>query len=82
MVLLRGENREDKVTDQARATEAPAEVRDAGPDAGHASSMPADPEVKATRRRFSAEYKLRILREADACAPGEVAVLLRREGLY
>ena len=82
MVLFHGENREDKVTDQARATEAPAEVRDAGPDAGHASSRPADPEVKATRRRFSAEYKLRILREADACAPGEVAVLLRREGLY
>ena len=38
---------------------------------------------KATRRRFTAEYKLRILREADQCkGPGEVGALLRREGLY
>ena len=44
-----------------------------------------DPEVaeKATRRRFTAEYKARILRAADACAePGQVGALLRREGLY
>lgn len=43
-----------------------------------------DPEVnaKATRRRFSSEYKLRILREADACGYGGLAALLRREGLY
>ena len=35
------------------------------------------------RRRFSAEYKLRILREADGLSrPGEVGALLRREGLY
>ncbi len=35
------------------------------------------------RRRFSAEYKLRVLREADACTrPGEVGALLRRECLY
>ena len=35
------------------------------------------------RRRFSAEYKLQVLREADACTkPGEVGALLRREGLY
>ena len=44
-----------------------------------------DPEVpeKAKRRRFTAEYKLRILREADACkGSGEIGALLRREGLY
>ena len=44
-----------------------------------------DPEVleKPTRRRFTAEYKLRILRLADACTePGSVGALLRREGLY
>lgn len=44
-----------------------------------------DPEVseQAKRRRFTAEYKLRILREADACkGDGDVAALLRREGLY
>ena len=39
--------------------------------------------AKATRRRFSAEYKLKILREAEACTqPGELGALLRREGLY
>lgn len=43
-----------------------------------------DPEVRARgRRRFSAEYKARILREADAAkGTGEVGALLRREGLY
>jgi|SRR6266508_2557989 len=44
-----------------------------------------DPELveRAQRRRFSAEYKLRILQEADACTrPGEIGALLRREGLY
>lgn len=49
-----------------------------------ASTAP-DPEVleKPKRRRFSAEYKLRIVKEADACtAPGEIGALLRREGLY
>ena len=39
--------------------------------------------AKATRRRFTAEYKLKILREAEACTqPGEIGALLRREGLY
>jgi transposase len=39
--------------------------------------------AKAQRRRFSAEYKRRVLREADACHRlGEVSALLRREGLY
>ena len=38
---------------------------------------------RPTRRRFSAEYKLRILEEADHCTkPGQVGLLLRREGLY
>ena len=39
--------------------------------------------AKATRRRFTVEYKWRIVREADACkTPGAVGALLRREGLY
>jgi transposase len=38
--------------------------------------------ARPTRRRFSATYKLRILQEADHCAPGELGALLRREGLY
>jgi len=37
---------------------------------------------RATRRTFSAEYKRRILAEADACPRGQVGALLRREGLY
>lgn len=44
-----------------------------------------DPELveRAKRRRFTAEYKLGIVREADACTqPGEIGALLRREGLY
>lgn len=44
-----------------------------------------DPEVssKATRRRFTAQYKLRILQDADNCTSfGQVGALLRREGLY
>lgn len=46
---------------------------------------PPDPEVIASpsRRRFSAAYKQQILREADACrGTGQIATLLRREGLY
>ena len=39
--------------------------------------------AKAERRRFTAEYKRRVLQEADACSkPGELGALLRREGLY
>jgi transposase-like protein len=38
---------------------------------------------KAARRQFSAEYKRKILKEADACTrEGEIGALLRREGLY
>ena len=44
-----------------------------------------DPEVpeKAVRRSYTAEYKRRILREAEACKEqGQIGALLRREGLY
>jgi transposase len=38
---------------------------------------------RPARRRFTAEYKLRIIHEAEACTrPGEIGALLRREGLY
>jgi transposase-like protein len=38
---------------------------------------------RAKRRYFSAEYKLRILEEAEACSErGQIGSLLRREGLY
>jgi len=39
--------------------------------------------AKPSRRRYTAEYKLGILREAEGCTGrGEVGALLRREGLY
>jgi transposase len=53
---------------------------------GSLSAAVVVPEVevteKAARRRFSLEYKRRVLKEADACGPGEIGALLRREGLY
>ena len=60
------------------------EVSVPAPRAGRARPTP-DPEVvaKPKRRQFTAEYRLRILEEADRCTqPGEVGRLLRREGLY
>ncbi len=39
--------------------------------------------AKATRRRFTLDYKRKIVQEADRCkTPGTVGALLRREGLY
>jgi len=65
------------------------ERSDEAPTAGAGSSPtrrgPPDPEVvaKPKRRRFTAEYRLRIVEEADHCTePGDVGRLLRREGLY
>ena len=53
--------------------------------ASEGSSGRPDPEVpeKTPRRRFSAKYKLEVLKRADACTqPGELGALLRKEGLY
>jgi transposase len=51
---------------------------------GEAKTAP-DPEVvaKAQRRQFTADYKRRILAEADSTnESGAIGALLRREGLY
>ena len=66
----------------AGAAEGARRASAAGP-AGAISPVP-DPAVdeRPKRRRFTAEYKLRILREADRCKSGELGALLRREGLY
>lgn len=56
-----------------------------GPRAGVIRQQRPDPAVpeKPVRRRFDAEYKARILREADQLSePGQLGALLRREGLY
>ena len=55
-----------------------------GPVAGNGKPIP-DPGVpeKPVRRRFTAEYKLRTLREADrSTESGQLGAMLRREGLY
>ncbi len=52
---------------------------------GHLTLTVPNPEVppRAKRRQFPAEYKQRILEEADACTErGQIGALLRREGLY
>jgi transposase len=56
----------------------------AGCDAVPASRPDSEVVAKAKRRTFTAEYKQRILQEAEAAAgtPGGLGTLLRREGLY
>jgi transposase len=53
----------------------------------NAQGHPARPDTevldKPVRRRFTADYKRRILAQANACTgPGDIGKLLRREGLY
>ena len=69
-------------TEVPPATDAASALRGGGPGNGRPIPDPAVPE-KPVRRRFTAEYKLRILREAEGCSePGQLGALLRREGLY
>ncbi len=69
-----------------KATKALVGARNEMPGARAASGGPRpDPELaeRPRRRRFSGEYKLRILREAaGSTRSGEIAAMLRREGLY
>ena len=72
---------EDREAERSEAERAGAGVTGRRPEV----VVVADPEVpeKARRRRFTAEYKSRVLQEADACSePGEIGAVLRREGLY
>jgi transposase len=65
-------------------------VEAAGADRAALEGVPGAGEVpnpelveRATRRRFTAKYKLEILEKADVCTkPGQIGELLRREGLY
>ena len=78
----------DQASDEVAAgREERRAVGEPGFGAGGRAAWPgvSDPELveQAKRRSFSAEYKARILAEADACTrPGEIGELLRREGLY
>src|SRR2546425_1833946 len=61
----------------------PSAAPAAGSAAGGPGAVETEVVAKAQRRRFTAEYKRRIVREADRCTkPGELGALLRREGLY
>src|SRR3989442_771374 len=77
-------SREIAVTGEAEAEGARRATGDTVSPVEPAPRVP-DPEVpaKVERRRFSVEYRLRIVKQADACKkPGELGALLRREGLY
>jgi transposase len=52
------------------------------PSAGLPQSPSLEVMERPVRRRFTAEYKRSILKEADLCEVGELGALLRREGLY
>ena len=54
-----------------------------GRDGSEAAAGDVELAERPHRRRFTAEYKLRIVQEADSCMDaGEIGALLRREGLY
>ncbi len=78
------EARSDRKLRIWEATERSGEASQIDGASGGAAGSHADPEVpaRATRRRFSARYKLKILEQADRCQEGELGALLRREGLY
>ncbi|MGH7361820.1 MAG: hypothetical protein ACREJI_09435, partial [Candidatus Methylomirabilales bacterium] len=68
---------------EAKGIGAPTGPEGTGGVGGAAAAATVEVVAKARRRRFSAEYKARMLREADACAgTGQLGALLRREGLY
>ncbi len=78
MIELAGpERREGERSEPARSGGAANSRRPAAPPAG------TEVVAKAQRRKFTAEYKLAIVEEADrATDPGEIGALLRREALY
>ena len=90
------ENKYDNIDDtvslllETEGARQPERVIRAGRATGVSNNNPTrdyvpDPEVsvKATRRRFPAQYKLSIIQKADNCtSPGQIGALLRKEGLY
>jgi len=80
-----GRKSRDEMIEEAGETEGARRATGVFPAGAPAAGAVTDVEVvaKAERRRFTAEYKRRIVREADRCTkPGEIGALLRREGLY
>jgi len=52
------------------------------PVSGRTRAQEAEVSERPTRRRYPAEYKLRILNEIDSAKPGGIGEIIRREGLY
>jgi transposase len=76
------ERRGDERSEAARSGGSSSVERRTGPPV---PDVRPDPEVTAhrPRRRFTSQYKLDVLRKADACTqPGQLGALLRKEGLY
>jgi len=74
----------DSTTPAPGASQGARRATGEAPGAGGGLDAP-DPEVaeKKYRRKFTAKYKLRILKQADSCTEqGQLGALLRREGLY
>lgn len=72
------------IDERAKVVEAPRAGSPERSDGLPARGGEPDPQVLAHphRRRFTAEYKAAIVREAAACKQGEVGALLRREGIF
>lgn len=81
-----GDGRSEGDRREAERGPSPAAEAANGPVAPIVAVKPVEPEVsaeRAKRRRFTAEYKRRVLERFDACTErGDVGALLRREGLY
>ena len=66
----------------ARRTRVGHEKRDDGESAGTPAIPNPEVEERPKRRQYSAEYKLRVLREVESAPEGGIGAVLRREGLY
>ena len=78
-------NKSEVEIEESRGTEGARRAPGVACEAAEPNGGVPDPEVpeKATRRRFTAADRRRIVREAEQCTkPGELGSMLRREGVY
>lgn len=85
--MAKGGKKNKRSHARERRREMSEEAQAEAPEVGGEGARPSrpNPEVleNATRRQFTAAYKLGIIEAANACKePGEIGALLRREGLY
>ena len=87
MRIMLDQKKDDAISpvEETEGGRSPSGVSSTGSAAEWPFDTPPDPEVSSrpVRRKFTAEYKLKILAEADRCTEhGQIGALLRREGLY